>query len=220
MNVPDQADREYSYVENNNKINSEGIIIDCHGLDCPDNFVLDILDYKKGGYYVELGTFHSKHYSNTYQLETKYDWKGVSFEINKKLHDEISGNRKNECVLGDATKFNYTEYFEKNNFPKQIDFLQVDIDGGYDNSARPMSNPSLSLLGLIAIPLNTYRFSFITFEHDMYTNYKTGKPQRDASREILYSLGYSLVRKYHHEDWWVDPEIIPYQKFNRYFKQA
>lgn len=182
-----------------------------------ENFVLEMLDYKKNGHYVELGAFHSKLISNTYRLETQYDWKGVSFELNPMLHKEISANRRNECVLGDATQFNYVKYFEENNFPKQIDFLQVDIDSGYDQTGYPSGNPHLSLLGLIALPLNTYRFSVITFEHDMHTYFKL-ESQREASREILDSLGYRLVVRWQHEDWWVDPKVVPYSKFMRHFK--
>jgi hypothetical protein len=187
------------------------------GLAHPENFVLDILDKKRNGYYVELGAYHSQLVSNTYQLEKDYNWNGVSFEIVPEFHKEISANRKNPCILGDATQFNYTKYFEENNFPKQIDFLQVDIDGGYNDFGRPASNPNLSLLGLISLPLNTYRFSVITFEHDSSTYFKL-KSQRDASREILDSLGYSLVVKAPHEDWWVDPNVIGYRKFMKYFR--
>jgi hypothetical protein len=182
-----------------------------------EDFVIDILGKKTNGYYVELGAFHSTDGSNTYNLETEYDWKGVSFEIKPEWHKEITANRKNECVLGDATKFNYIKYFEENNFPKQIDYLQVDIDGGYDYAGRAVGNPDLSLLGLIALPLNTYRFSVITFEHDANIEYKN-IAMRDAQREILDALGYSLVRRLHHEDWWVDPEVIPYPVYKNYFR--
>lgn len=182
-----------------------------------EKFVIDVLGKKHDGYYVELGAFHSKDGSNTYNLEKEYNWKGVSFEINPEWHLEIVSNRQNECVLGDATKFNYIKYFEENNFPKQIDYLQVDIDAGYDYAGRSVGNSSLSLLGLIALPLNTYRFSVITFEHDVNIEYKNAH-MRDAQREILNSLGYSLVARLYHEDWWVDPNVIPYPVYKNYFK--
>jgi hypothetical protein len=44
-----------------------------------ENFVLSLLNEKREGYYVELGASHSTNGSNTYRLETEYDWKGVSF---------------------------------------------------------------------------------------------------------------------------------------------
>lgn len=180
-------------------------------------FVLNLLDYKKNGYYVELGAFHSINGSNTYYLETDYHWKGVSFEINEDWHEEFTDNRKNPCILGDATKFNYINYFEQNNFPKQIDYLQIDIDSGYDMQGNSIGNSFLSLHGLISIPLSEYRFSIITFEHDAQIEYNN-KGMREAQREILSSFGYKLVVREMHEDYWVDPYVIPYTKFKNYFR--
>lgn len=182
-----------------------------------EDFVLEVLKNKSDGHYVELGAFHSQDGSTTYKLEKEFDWSGVSFEIVPEFHKEITMNRKNPCILGDATKFNYIKYFEENNFPKQIDFLQVDIDAGYDDFGRAIGNPSLSLLGLLAIPLNTYRFSVITFEHDSLIEFKNTS-MRDAQREILHSLGYSLVVRQSHEDWWVDPNVVSYKEYKNYLR--
>ena len=106
--------------------------------------------------------------------------------------------RKNKAILADATTFNYLKYFEENNFPKQIDYLQIDID----------DTPKwANLLGLINIPLTEYRFSVITFEHDLIRSYKF-EELRSIQRGILSSLGYDLVVRTSTEDWWVDPNII------------
>lgn len=181
-----------------------------------ESFVLHVLKGKREGYYVELGAFHSTMGSNTHLLESGFDWKGLAMEIVPEFAQEINENRKNGCVLADATTFDYRKYFEENDFPKQIDYLQVDIDSGYDDKGNPVGNPNQSLLGLIALPLNVYRFSVITFEHDGLSDYKSA-PMRDAQREILTSLGYKLVQRHTFEDWWVDPEIVPYQEFKEYF---
>jgi len=182
-----------------------------------EDFVLDLLGNKKNGYYVELGAFHSKNGSNTYNLENEFDWNGVSFEIVPEFHKEFSENRKNPCILGDATQFDYIKYFEENNFPNQIDYLQVDIDSGYDMNGRPVGNHYLTLHGLIAVPLNKYRFTVITFEHDANMYWKN-IAMRDAQREILDSLGYSLVVRTESEDWWVDPNEISLPNYRKHFK--
>ena len=63
--------------------------------------------------------------------------------------------------------------------------------------------------------MTQYRFSVITFEHD--TNmYFRNKGMRDAQREILDSLGYTLVRKETYEDWWVDPNVIKIDSYRKY----
>ena len=181
-----------------------------------ESFALNITKEKQNGHYVELGAFHSENGSNTWLLETDYNWKGLSLEIVPEYAEEFNSNRKNKCESADALTFDYKSYFEANDFPKQIDYLQVDIDSGYDNKGNPVGNPNQSLLGLIALPLNLYRFTTITFEHDGMSDYKS-TPMRDAQREILSSLGYKLVQRHTFEDWWVDPTVVPYTEFKEYF---
>jgi hypothetical protein len=187
-----------------------------HSITPQERFVVDILESKKNGYYVELGAAHYSNGNNTYSLEKDHEWTGVSFEIVDSMRDEFNENRSNPC-MGDALSFNYIDYFEKNNFPKQIDYLQLDIDAGYDRHGRAVGNSHLTLHGLIAVPLNTYRFSVIAFEHDSNMYWKNTS-MRDAQREILDSLGYSLVVREMHEDWWVDPNVIDLEKYRKFFK--
>ena len=181
-----------------------------------EKFVIEIFNGKKNGVYVELGAFDSKLGSNTFHLESDYDWSGVSFEVSEDRKLEFQTNRKNPC-FGDALEFNYISYFENNNFPKQIDYLQVDIDAGYQHDGRPFGNHYLSLLGLISLPLTQYRFSIITFEHDA-NMYFRNSAMRDAQREILDSLGYALVVREKHEDWWVDPAVFPINDFRKHLR--
>lgn len=181
-----------------------------------EEFVLEILENKKGGHYVELGAFHSKNGSNTNKLENEFGWKGVSFEIKEDLRKEFNENRSNPC-MGDALDFNYISYFEENLFPKQIDYLQVDIDSGYRLDGRPDGSAYTSLHGLLAVPLNSYRFTVITFEHDA-NMYWRNVAMRDVQREILDSLGYSIVVRTESEDWWVDPNVIDLESYRKHFR--
>lgn len=165
-----------------------------------DKFILDSLNYKRNGFYVEIGAYHSKEISNTYVLEKDYGWSGISFEVIKDRVNEFNLNRINKCYEADATRFDYETLFDRLNLPKQIDYLQIDIE--------PASN---SLLALLALPLEKYRFSVITFEHDLYYD-----PQnleiKNKQKEILFNLGYTLEKEnvvcnhkdYPFEDWWLD----------------
>lgn len=166
-----------------------------------ENFVLDLLKEKRGGCYVELGAFHSRNGSNTFTLENDYDWYGVSFEVDAERRQEFSQNRRNPC-MGDAVTFNFRQYFEINHFPNQIDFLQIDIDDGGPHQTR-----HAGLHALLAIPLSVYRFTIITFEHDSNIYFRN-TAIRDAQREILDSLGYMLVVRDIHEDYWVDSRMF------------
>jgi hypothetical protein len=163
-----------------------------------ESFVVAMTEEKCNGFYVELGADEPYKGSNTVLLE-KMGWTGLAIDNNPESVEQYrQSDRKNKSVCADAITFDYRKYFVENNFPKQIDYLQIDIDG--HETAR-------GLLALIAIPLNVYRFSVIQFEHDCNRSYKF-KDMRNAQREILNALGYQLVIQEAGEDWWVDPSVI------------
>ena len=189
--------------------------MDYRGTSSQERFVLDVTKNKQNGHYVELGAFHSSEGSNTFYLEKDYNLQGVSFEITEERKSEFNSNRRNPC-MGDALKFDYRAYFEMNHFPKQIDYLQIDIDQGYDHSMRPFDTHT-SLHGLISIPLTEYRFTVITFEHDS-NMYWRNTTIRDVQREILDSFGYTLVAREIHEDFWVDPTVVDQDHFRKFLR--
>jgi hypothetical protein len=165
---------------------------------------------KKGGFYVELGSADPYVESNTWLLESQFGWKGLSLEIDEDLAQKYnSSDRINKCINSNALRFDYIKHFKENNFPKTIDFLQIDIDGHDKGNC---------LLALLALPMLQYRFSVITIEHDLSQNYKRAS-MRDAQREILSSLGYKLIGQTLSEDWWINPqsvsdEVYMYEIFN------
>ena len=165
-----------------------------------DMFVLSMLDGKKNGVYVEIGADQPRVISNTYLLETEFDWMGVSFEIDPIKVDYFNTIRRNKCICADATEFDYKFLFEERNYPKQIDYLQLDCDP-----------PEVTLACLKKLPLDDYRFSIITFETDLYAG---GHAVQKEQWEILCSLGYKRIAKNvnnegnPYEDWWIDPLII------------
>ena len=160
-----------------------------------ESFVLSVLNEKRNGYYVELGAHDAYDGSNTALLDTEFGWKGLSLEIEPDRTDAFNqSDRNNKCITADALTFDYKKYFEENDFPKQIDYLSVDIDG---------HDKSQCLLVLAALPILQYRFSVITLEHDMLDDYRR-EGMRAAQRQILTALGYELVGQISSEDWWLD----------------
>ena len=165
-----------------------------------DIFVLTMLNGKKNGTYVEIGGAHPTNINNTYLLEKTFGWTGISFEINTELANFYNSERTNKCICTDATQVNYSQVFEENNLPSQIDYLQVDIDPSYQ-----------SLASLKKIDLETYRFSVITFETDAYQGCTDIV---EESRNILQRHNYQLVASnvqncgHAFEDWYVDPNIV------------
>lgn len=171
-----------------------------------ESFVLNSLKEKRGGFYVEIGGYHSKNDSNTYILEKEYDWKGVALEIDKERSNEYNSNRSNLCLNVDATDFDYLKYFKDNNFPNTIDYLQIDIEPAYQ-----------SLKALESLPLDKYRFSVITFEHDIYID-PDNFLIKEKAKNILLKFDYRLVvenvnvevngKIVEFEDWWLDSNTI------------
>jgi len=165
-----------------------------------DMFVLSMLDGKKNGTYVEIGADKPRVINNSYLLESQYDWKGVSFEIESDKVEYFNTIRKNKCICADATKFDYKSLFRERKYPKQIDYLQVDCDPA-----------QITLECLKNLPLKDYRFSVITFETDLYAG---GQKVQEEQEEILVKLGYQRIVKNvqnegnPYEDWWIDTTVI------------
>jgi hypothetical protein len=169
-----------------------------------ESFALSMTQGKRNGFYVELGSADPYEESNTWLLESEFGWKGLSLEIDQALAQKYnSSDRTNKCINADALTFDYLSYFIDNNFPKTIDFLQIDIDG---------HDKGKCLLALLALPMLHYRFSVIIIEHDLSQNYKRAS-MRDAQREILSSLGYKLIGQTSNEDWWIDPQSVKDQMY-------
>lgn len=169
-----------------------------------DKFALEVLDFKRNGTFVEIGAFHSQAISNTYAMETYFDWTGIGLEIEPDLALEYNTNRKSPCICTDATTVDYAALFKEHNLPKQIDYLQIDIDPAYQ-----------SLIALKALPLKEYRFSVITFEHDLYQDPEYNINIKIEQQNTLFELGYKLIADNAiepsgnaFEDWWIDPTVI------------
>lgn len=182
---------------------------DSNSKDYQESFVLSVLKEKQNGFYLELGSAWPKKESNTYLLETAYSWQGIGFEIDKELVDEYRSVRKNPVVHTDATTFDYRKYFKENNVPKQIDYLQMDLHPAYS-----------TLQALRQLPLDEYRFSVITYEHNRWWDEGLHKYIQEESQRIFKSYGYTLVvenlldRTNPLEDWWIDPNAVPYENYS------
>ena len=210
MNLNKVSETELIDYETGNKVfvknfKPSDLVID-HEFATPHaGFALRFLNDKTDGTFVEVGACDWLHNNNTYVLEKEFNWHGVAIDIRENFTKSYNLNRKSECILGDAMSFNWEKYFEENNFPKRIDYLQIDID---------KDPPYANLLALMNMPLSRYRFSTITLEHCANMDTRLLK-MRDLQREILYSYGYIIVAAGYDEDWWIDSQLgISESEFN------
>ena len=176
-----------------------------------DIFVLSMLSGKKNGTYVEIGGDHPLVINNSYLLESEFGWRGISFEIIQTAVNFYNSLRKNPCLCEDATTADYKKIFEDNNLPKQIDYLQVDIEPAQQ-----------TLNALLQLPHDDYRFSVITYESDIY---RDGPDCQEEAMKFLESHGYELVVRNvanegnPYEDLYVDPQIVDAEIISK-FKQV
>ena len=94
-----------------------------------DLFVEYVSNGKKNGFFVEIGSNHPSVHNNSFLLEQKYNWKGLMVEYDKSFEQSYKISRPNSIYeINDARRVNYKELLDKNNFPINIDYLQIDLD--------------------------------------------------------------------------------------------
>ena len=182
-----------------------------------DLFVINILQNKEGGTFVEIGSNHPIIGNNSCMLEKEYNWRGLMIEYDPSYEQLYKDLRPNSIYrIGDARFIDFRGILDTNAFPPNIDYLQIDLDA--DNK---------STLDTLVLLDNTcfdkYKFATVTFEHDIYRGdyFNT----RELSREIFKKRGYELVfpdvtlffegRYCPFEDWYVHPDLVDMDYINK-----
>lgn len=167
-----------------------------------DLFALTMHQGKRSGKYLEVGANHPVEFNNTFLLEDKFMWKGISVEIDKSMVDLFNTVRHNKCEYADGTVFDFKKKLDGRRWKdKTIDYLSLDCE------------PAMTTYKILTrIPFEEYKVSVITYETDVY---KDGPQARELSREFLINKGFQLVASNvcnggnPYEDWYVDPTVIP-----------
>jgi len=161
-----------------------------------DMFVLSVLDGKRNGTFVEIGSGHPELYSNTLLLEKDFQWKGISLDNSERMCHIFSRQRSTNVVLADAAAVDYTALFKQNCLENHIDLLRINAE-------------TASIEVLNRIPFSKYEFGIIQFQHNAIW---WGPKFREESRKLLTKIGYILLvsdvatdSRSNYEDWWVHP---------------
>lgn len=113
------------------------------------------------GTYLEVGASHPRSKNNTYNLETRAGWKGISIELDDSYKETWLAHpeRQNKIYFDNALTFNYAKALRMNGLPTHLNYLSCDIE--------PVENTFAALKRIIESGIS---FDCITFEDDRYRN--------------------------------------------------
>lgn len=179
-----------------------------------DKIVLELLNNKKDGYFVELGGSNGVTSSNSYVLEKRFEWKGICIEANKRFYKHLVKNRNCKTVRSVVSDHKEEVFFnndgatghidskgekmisaplaqilKENDAPKVIDYLSLDVEGFEEKVLHDF-------------PFDQFRFRVMSIE----------RPS-DRLHEKLLATGYDLHKVIKPGGYWldniyVDPNLI------------
>lgn len=178
-----------------------------------DRWVCETLNYKRGGYFLDIGAFDGVQISNTYYLEKELGWDGICVEAGPVNFQELIKNRSclclNKAVWSSTGKVFFKEEWtvgkvgligaeiesitikqllEDYSVPGQIDYISLDVEGAEYEV-------------LIRFPFEKYHVSLWTIEHNAHED--EGE-MRDKIRILMQSNGYRIARSLDFEDWYAN----------------
>jgi hypothetical protein len=167
-----------------------------------DDWVVDRLNHKRNGTFVDIGCACPFDLSNTALLEINYGWRGIGVDLS--LHDnkynessrEWSERKNTKLYLENATTIDYEKCFIENNMPSVIDYLSIDLEP-----------PTITFEAFKKLPHEKYKFRIIHYEQDAY-RMPVGGWRGDSqswlnhTREYICSLGYNYVLTNNQDDYY------------------
>jgi FkbM family methyltransferase len=186
--------------------------------------VLNYYNHKTNGFFIEIGASDGIELSNTYLLETKYNWKGICVEPIPYRFNSLCNNRPNSFCCNNAV-YNRSDldvifdianngdglsgisdnidcHKEKVNSNKtQITVKTISFNDLLEKYNAPLFIEYLSLdtegseLEILkSVNLNKYIFGIIHVEHNYI------EPRRSEIRDLLTSNGYQYIKENNVDD--------------------
>ena len=189
-----------------------------------DKWVCEFFNYKKNGFFLDIGSHNGLYLSNTLYLEKELGWKGICVEAGKAPYSELVKNRSCDCVnafvsdKNEMIDFKEMKYGQKRDtslqrvqsvtlesllplydVPKVIDYISIDTEG-FDYNV------------LCGFPFDKYVGILWTAEHNLYFG---SSVQKDNIMNIMYRNGYVIARENvdagdgnMFEDWYVNKKYV------------
>jgi FkbM family methyltransferase len=191
-----------------------------------DLFVLQVLNEKRNGYFVEFGATDGVFLSNSFLLERDYGWRGIVAEPSINWHDALKRNRNcsvdTRCVwdkTGETLNFAQTDNAEYSavtslgatdyhgrSVTKEYGVKTISLNDLLEEHKAPREIDYLSidtegaeLKILRALDFKRWSFATITVEHNYDPDH------REGIFSLMTSYGYKriLSEVSHWDDWYV-----------------
>ena len=183
---------------------------------CQDLFALSVLDFKRGGFFVEFGAADGRGLSNTWLLEKHFGWSGILSEPARSYAQKLRSQRactidhrcvwsrtiaaysdgdmhaeaRKDGVTYDVATVSLADLLAEHGAPPEPDFLSIDTEGS-------------ELAILSALDFKRWSFKVICCEH-AYTE------ARGPLHQLLSANGYERVHEEisQYDDWYVRRDIL------------
>ena len=157
--------------------------------------------HKENGFFLDIGCNHPLTDNNTYALEL-LGWQGLLVDINPHLIAKCEEMRKSPAFLLDCSQLNWRQFLKRNNAPKVIDYISLDVD-------------DVNVDVIKSFPFDEYEFKIMTFETDVYKRGNERKvPCINALspypfyKMILENAMATWADDIITEDWWINTKYI------------
>ena len=171
-----------------------------------DKWVCEFFNFKRNGYFLDLGAMDGITSSNTYILEKEYGWDGICVECQPVHLEKLKKNRTCKIIEKGIWKTNgffsfnpqtssisltfvnappietvtFEWIFSHYNVPKVIDYISLDVEGvEYDV--------------LTKFPFDTHIATLWTIEHNLYL--KNDPTLKNQIKDIMLAHDYVIAKE-------------------------
>lgn len=190
------------------------ILIKGRGQAGQDSFVQWVLQKKRNGTFLEIGSNDPIEINNSYVLESEYGWRGIMVEYDSRYLKNYLQHRPTAIhIMEDATQVDYLEYLEQLAPPEKcVDYLQIDLEVSNDSTMGALNQVEKTMQA-------GYKYAVVTFETDVYQDVSNNT--RERSRQVFEQHGYCRVFAdvkndgLPYEDWYVHPDLVDMERIDR-----
>jgi len=194
-----------------------------------DKWVCEYFNYKKGGYFLDIGANDGVYFSNTLYLEKELGWKGLCVEAGKTPFRKLVKNRTCDCTyvfvsdeekMVDFKEFIYDKYKRRKKNTVQtvqtIQSLPLAILLKNYEVPKVIDYVSIDVEGfdyqvLLGFPFDKYEVILWTIEHNLYFG---SSVQKDNIKNIMFKNGYVFAKENMgdktniFEDWYINKKYV------------